>query len=115
MVSVWKMSKPTLRAGLEADLKLVCEGRKTKEVVLQEQVRLALQSCPPLLCQVEVYREVFRTTQANMGRLDAATAHYMGEQPSGEGLQEAGEWLAGGSTWCSSSTLVSSPRWRGHA
>ena len=27
------MSKPDLRAGLEADLKLVCEGRKTKEEV----------------------------------------------------------------------------------
>ena len=30
----WKMSKPDLRAGLEADLKLVCEGRKTKEEVI---------------------------------------------------------------------------------
>ena len=29
----WKMSKPDLRAGLEADLKLVCDGRKTKEEV----------------------------------------------------------------------------------
>ena len=28
------MSKPDLRAGLEADLKLVCEGRKTKEEVI---------------------------------------------------------------------------------
>ena len=31
----WKMSKPDLRAGLEADLKMVCEGRKTKEEVIQ--------------------------------------------------------------------------------
>ena len=29
------MSKPDLRAGLEADLKMVCEGRKTKEEVIQ--------------------------------------------------------------------------------
>ena len=29
------MSKPDLRAGLEADLKLVCEGRKTKEEVIK--------------------------------------------------------------------------------
>ena len=28
------MSKPDLRAGLEADLKLICEGRKTKEEVI---------------------------------------------------------------------------------
>ena len=28
------MSKPDLRAGLEADLKLVCEGRKTKDEVI---------------------------------------------------------------------------------
>ena len=36
----WKMSKPDLRAGLEADLKLVCDGRKTKEEVVQRMSKI---------------------------------------------------------------------------
>ena len=36
----WKMSKPDLRAGLEADLKLVCDGRKTKEEVVQRKSKI---------------------------------------------------------------------------
>jgi DNA topoisomerase-3 len=65
----WKMSKPMLRAGLEADLKLVCEGRKTKDEVLEEQVNR--------------YREVFQETTARVAALDTATAHYLEEQPAG--------------------------------
>ena len=34
------MSKPDLRAGLEADLKLVCDGRKTKEEVVQRKSKI---------------------------------------------------------------------------
>ena len=34
------MSKPDLRAGLEADLKLVCDGRKTKEEVVQRMSKI---------------------------------------------------------------------------
>ena len=40
------MSKPDLRAGLEADLKLVCEGRKTKEEVISFLQRFF--GCPQL-------------------------------------------------------------------
>lgn len=35
----YEMSKPDLRAELEADLKLICEGKKDKSVVLQQQVQ----------------------------------------------------------------------------
>nr|XP_025042155.1 DNA topoisomerase 3-alpha isoform X2 [Pelodiscus sinensis] len=34
----YEMSKPDLRAELEADLKLICEGKKDKSVVLRQQV-----------------------------------------------------------------------------
>ena len=34
------MSKPDLRAGLEADLKLVCDGRKTKEEEVQRMSKI---------------------------------------------------------------------------
>ena len=35
----YEMSKPDLRAELEADLKLICEGKKDKLVVLHQQVQ----------------------------------------------------------------------------
>lgn len=35
----YEMSKPDLRAELEADLKLICEGKKDKWVVLRQQVQ----------------------------------------------------------------------------
>ena len=35
----YEMSKPDLRAELEADLKLICEGKKDKCVVLRQQVQ----------------------------------------------------------------------------
>lgn len=35
----YEMSKPDLRAELEADLKLICEGKKDKFVVLSQQVQ----------------------------------------------------------------------------
>lgn len=35
----YEMSKPDLRAELEADLKLICEGKKDKSVVLREQIQ----------------------------------------------------------------------------
>ena len=35
----YEMSKPDLRAELEADLKLICEGKKDKSVVLRQQVQ----------------------------------------------------------------------------
>lgn len=35
----YEMSKPDLRAELEADLKLICEGKKEKSVVLRQQIQ----------------------------------------------------------------------------
>lgn len=35
----YEMSKPDLRAELEADLKLICEGKKDKFEVLRQQVQ----------------------------------------------------------------------------
>ena len=35
----YEMSKPDLRAELEADLKLICDGKKDKLVVLHQQVQ----------------------------------------------------------------------------
>lgn len=35
----YEMSKPDLRAELEADLKLICEGKKDKFQVLRQQVQ----------------------------------------------------------------------------
>ena len=50
------MSKPDLRAGLEADLKLVCDGRKTKEEVrLFLRLRNVLNNFYPILSK-EVYK-----------------------------------------------------------
>lgn len=34
-----EMSKPDLRAELEASLKLICEGKKEKSVVLRQQIQ----------------------------------------------------------------------------
>ena len=49
------MSKPHLRAGLEADLKLICEARKNKDVVLADQIRN--------------YREVFEKAYEQVSHL----------------------------------------------
>uniref|UniRef100_A0A8C9M5J8 DNA topoisomerase n=1 Tax=Panthera tigris altaica TaxID=74533 RepID=A0A8C9M5J8_PANTA len=49
----YEMSKPNLRAELEADLKLICEGKKDKLVVLRQQV--------------QKYKQVFVEAVAKMG------------------------------------------------
>ncbi|CAL1541767.1 unnamed protein product [Lymnaea stagnalis] len=61
----YEMSKPHLRAELEADLKLICEGRKSKEEVLQ--------------VQVQKYKEVFIEACRQAQKLDEALSHYLGE------------------------------------
>uniref|UniRef100_A0A672UK56 DNA topoisomerase n=1 Tax=Strigops habroptila TaxID=2489341 RepID=A0A672UK56_STRHB len=61
----YEMSKPDLRAELEADLKLICEGKKDKSVVLQQQV--------------QKYKEVFIEAVARANKLDQALAQYFGE------------------------------------
>uniref|UniRef100_A0A8C3V8W9 DNA topoisomerase n=1 Tax=Catharus ustulatus TaxID=91951 RepID=A0A8C3V8W9_CATUS len=61
----YEMSKPDLRAELEADLKLICEGKKDKSAVLQQQV--------------QKYKQVFIEAVARANKLDQALAQYLGE------------------------------------
>nr|XP_025719870.1 DNA topoisomerase 3-alpha [Callorhinus ursinus] len=61
----YEMSKPDLRAELEADLKLICEGKKDKWVVLRQQV--------------QKYKQVFIEAVAKAKKLDEALAQYFGE------------------------------------
>ncbi|XP_064376158.1 DNA topoisomerase 3-alpha isoform X2 [Dromaius novaehollandiae] len=61
----YEMSKPDLRAELEADLKLICEGKKDKFVVLQQQV--------------QKYKQVFIEAVARANKLDQALAQYFGQ------------------------------------
>ncbi|KFP89839.1 DNA topoisomerase 3-alpha, partial [Apaloderma vittatum] len=61
----YEMSKPDLRAELEADLKQICEGKKDKSVVLQQQV--------------QKYKQVFIEAVARANKLDQALAQYFGE------------------------------------
>merc|ERR1719300_285776 len=65
------MSKPDLRAALETDLVEICEGRKTKDEVLQEQVHR--------------YKEVFQAAIDNVNKLDMAAQHFLEENPSNQG------------------------------
>ncbi|XP_070617542.1 DNA topoisomerase 3-alpha [Erythrolamprus reginae] len=60
----YEMSKPDLRAELENDLKLICEGRKDKSTVLREQV--------------QKYKQVFVAAVAEAKKLDEAVAQYLG-------------------------------------
>ncbi|XP_014430730.2 DNA topoisomerase 3-alpha [Pelodiscus sinensis] len=61
----YEMSKPDLRAELEADLKLICEGKKDKSVVLRQQVAK--------------YKHVFTEAVAKANKLDQALSQYFGE------------------------------------
>uniref|UniRef100_UPI00398EE5A6 DNA topoisomerase 3-alpha n=1 Tax=Pristiophorus japonicus TaxID=55135 RepID=UPI00398EE5A6 len=61
----YEMSKPDLRAELEADLKLVCEGKKDKFSVLHQQI--------------DKYKRVFIEAVTKAKKLDEALSHYFGE------------------------------------
>ncbi|KAM9098574.1 DNA topoisomerase 3-alpha [Sarcophilus harrisii] len=61
----YEMSKPDLRAELEADLKLICEGKKDKHVVLRQQI--------------QKYKQVFIEAVAHANKLDEALSQYFGE------------------------------------
>ncbi|XP_042197043.1 DNA topoisomerase 3-alpha isoform X2 [Callorhinchus milii] len=61
----YEMSKPDLRAELEGDLKLVCEGRKDRFAVLQQHVLK--------------YKQVFIEAVSKAKKLDEALSHYFGE------------------------------------
>lgn len=57
------MSKPHLRAELEADLKRICEGSKQADIVLREQVNK--------------YRTLFQKAKEQVIKIDAAMAKYI--------------------------------------
>ncbi|PSN32683.1 DNA topoisomerase 3-alpha [Blattella germanica] len=59
------MSKPHLRAELEADLKKICEGIKDPKLVLEEQLAR--------------YKEVFRIALEQAAKIDEALAQYLEE------------------------------------
>lgn len=61
----YEMSKPNLRAELEADLKLVSEGRKDKHTVLQHYI--------------QKYKTVFIESVRKAKKLDEALSPYLGE------------------------------------
>lgn len=61
----FEMSKPDLRAELEADLKLICEGKKDKFTVLRQQV--------------QKYKQVFIEAAAKATKLDEALSQYFGQ------------------------------------
>ncbi|XP_041673326.1 DNA topoisomerase 3-alpha [Cheilinus undulatus] len=61
----YEMSKPNLRAELEADLKLVSEGRKDKQTVLQHYI--------------QKYKTVFIESARKAKKLDEALVPYLGE------------------------------------
>ncbi|OXU30865.1 hypothetical protein TSAR_001335, partial [Trichomalopsis sarcophagae] len=69
----FQMSKPHLRAELENDLKLICDGVKTPDEVRQSMINK--------------YREVFREALVKANMIDAALAQYLDEQP--EAIEQA--------------------------
>ncbi|XP_035721138.1 DNA topoisomerase 3-alpha-like isoform X1 [Vespa mandarinia] len=62
------MSKPNLRADLEKDLKLICDGQKDPKLVLQNQIAK--------------YRDVFKLAIQHANLIDNAIAEYLEEQPA---------------------------------
>ncbi|XP_029713941.2 DNA topoisomerase 3-alpha [Aedes albopictus] len=61
------LAQPELRAGLEADLKLICEGRKDPKVVLAEQI--------------QKYKEAYRVITEKARALDQAISQRLNEPP----------------------------------
>ncbi|KAJ6655917.1 hypothetical protein lerEdw1_004502 [Lerista edwardsae] len=61
----YEMSKPDLRAELEADLKLISEGKKDKSAVLRQQI--------------QKYKHVFIEAVQKAKKLDEALSQYFGE------------------------------------
>ena len=76
------MSKPNLRAALENDLVDICEGRKTKEEVLLEQI--------------ERYKQVFQAAMDQVNKLDRATQHFLDEDPANDDYGGGGDGGGGG-------------------
>ncbi|KAL7304941.1 hypothetical protein TKK_0002738 [Trichogramma kaykai] len=70
----FQMSKPNLRAELENDLKLICEGQKQPDEVRQRIINK--------------YREVFREALTKANMIDTALAEYLDERPAENVHQE---------------------------
>ncbi|KAJ8679286.1 hypothetical protein QAD02_015073 [Eretmocerus hayati] len=64
----FQMSKPHLRAELENDLKLICEGQKQPDEVRQRMITK--------------YRQYFVEAMAKAATIDTALAEYLNEQPA---------------------------------
>ncbi|XP_050100491.1 DNA topoisomerase 3-alpha [Anopheles aquasalis] len=62
-----RLAHPELRAGLEADLKLICEGRKDPAAVLAEQI--------------SKYKEVYRIMSRKAQALDRALGQRLNQTP----------------------------------
>lgn len=65
------MSKPHLRREMEANLKLICKARRSRDEVVDEAVR--------------AYAEVFTKVETEVGKLDEALNKFMGAPDSGSG------------------------------
>lgn len=63
----FQMSKPNLRAELENDLKLICEGQKNPNDVLTRQI--------------EKYRDVFKIALERANLIDTSLAEYLNDVP----------------------------------
>ncbi|XP_021951308.2 DNA topoisomerase 3-alpha [Folsomia candida] len=63
----FEMSKPNLRAELEADLKGICDGTKNPQRVLRDQV--------------QKYKQVFIAATDQVRQLDAAVSKFLGAAP----------------------------------
>ncbi|XP_058819738.1 DNA topoisomerase 3-alpha-like [Topomyia yanbarensis] len=61
------LAQPELRAGLEADLKLICEGRKDPKIVLEEQI--------------QKYKEAYRVITEKARALDLAMGQRLNHAP----------------------------------
>lgn len=71
------LTKPELRAGLEIDLKGICDGTKDPNVVLREQI--------------QIYRECFRAITRQVEALDRAMSVRFQEDPAIGGEGNEGE------------------------
>ncbi|KAI6197193.1 hypothetical protein M3Y94_01195600 [Aphelenchoides besseyi] len=65
-----QFSKPQLRADLERQLVDICEGRRNKDDVLREQIR--------------VYRSIFNIAERGISALSQSLNHYMNQMPQAQ-------------------------------
>lgn len=62
-----ELAQPNLRAGLEIDLKMICEGRKDPEIVLAEQIA--------------IYKAAYQTIASQARKMDIAMGIRLNENP----------------------------------